>query len=269
MTNSGSEDSTVDVLVNNAHTTAEGKITYSEHDRKLAKQETTPLADMIKEYPKTLEVKAGETKELTLKLAVPKGEFAGVKLGGIHFINSVSATEKDKMFKNRFAYTIPLLLTQSDKQVTAETELASIKNIQDNKKNYLEIKINNISRAILSRGIFKLDLFKGEDNVFSTEKDGLEIAPMSTYPFRMQWSDNTIAPGVYRAKFSLDTPYGVWKWEESFEITKKEAKKLNDSAIHVKEESNSMMYIALITLISLIIGIGLFLYKKYLAGNKS
>lgn len=268
VTNSGSEDSKVDVLINNAHTTAEGKITYSENERQLAKQETAPLADMISGYPKDVEIKAGETKELTLKLAVPKGDFAGVKLAGIHFINSVSASEKDKMFKNRFAYTIPLLLTQSDKQVKADAELLSIENVQDNKKNYLEIKINNISRSILSRGVFKLDLFKGKEKVFSTEKDEIEIAPMSTYPFRMQWSDNTIAPGVYTAKFSLDTPYGIWKWEEEFEITKKEAKKLNDSAIHVEEQTDYTLYGILAGLLLVVLGIIGFVYKKLKESKK-
>lgn len=262
LTNSGAEDSKVDIFANNGHTTSEGKITYSENERKLSKKEEAPLADMLSDYPTDIQVKAGETKEVKMKLSVPKGAFAGVKLGGIHLINSVSATEKDKMFKNRFAYTIPIILTQSDDQVKADTELNDIKNVQDNKKNYLEIKIDNISRSILSRGVFKLDLYKGEEKVFSNERENIEIAPMSTYPYRMQWSDNTIAPGTYTAKFSLDTPYGVWKWEETFDITKKEAKKLNDSAIHVEESNDYTLYAIIGGIMALLLGIIAFTYKK-------
>lgn len=134
VTNAGSEDSKVDLFVNNAHTTSVGKITYSDNKKDLSKHENAPLSKMIDGYPKDLEIKAGETKEVTFKLNVPKEEFKGIKLGGIHLINSVSKTEKDKMFKNRFAYTIPVLLTQSDDQVKADAELQSIENIQDNKK---------------------------------------------------------------------------------------------------------------------------------------
>lgn len=106
-------------------------------------------------------------------------------------------------------------------------------------------------------------MYKGEDKVFSTEKDNLEIAPMSTFPYRMQWEDNTIAPGKYTAKFSLDTPYGVWDWEEEFEISRTEAKKLNDSAIHVKESSNMTMIIAIIAaVIVALLGIIGFMFKK-------
>lgn len=262
VTNSGSEDSKVDIFVNNAHTTGEGKITYSENERKLAKEEDSPLAKMISDYPKNIEIKAGKTKEVTFNLAVPKGNFAGVKLAGIHLINSISDSEKDKMFKNRFAYTIPVLLTQSDRQVKADMALQSIENIQDNKKNYLEIKIDNISRSILSRGIFKLDLYKGKDKVFSNERENLEVAPMSTYPFRMQWSDNTITPGIYTAKFSFDTPYGVWNWEEEFEISKKEAKKLNDSAIHVEESKDYTLYGIIAVVTAVVLGFIAYLYKK-------
>lgn len=269
VSNAGSEDSKVDLFINDAQTTSAGKITYSQNDRDLSKHENAPFSEMITGLPKNVEVKAGKTKELTLKLNVPKEEFKGVKLAGIHLINSVSKSEKDKMFKNRFAYTVPLLLTQSDDQVVADAELNSIGNIQNNKKNYLEIKIDNISRSILSRGIFKLDLYKGDEKVFTSEKEDLEIAPMSSYPYRMQWQDNTIAPGKYTAKFSLDTPYGAWKWEEDFEVSKKDAKKLNDSAIHVEESTNWTLYAIIAGIFTILLGIIAFMFKKMKDAKKA
>lgn len=262
LSNAGDEDAKVDVAFNDAQTTNEGQITYSTNDKKFSKYETTPLSKMITGYPKTVEIKAGKTEEVIFKLKVPKGSFNGIKLGGIHFINSVSSSEADKMFKNRFAYSVPVLLTQSDEQIQADTELQSVENVQDNKKNYLEIKIDNISRAILSRGIFKLDLYKGEEKIFSNEKDALEIAPMSTYPYRMQWSDNYVTSGAYTAKFSLDTPYGVWKWEEEFEITKKEAEKLNNSAIHVEKSSNLLMIVIVAAVFIVLLGVIVYMLKK-------
>lgn len=270
LSNAGDEDAKVDVAFNDAQTTNEGQITYSEKDKKLSKHETMPLSKMITDYPKTLEIKAGKTEEVIFKLEVPKEPFNGIKLGGIHFVNSVSSSEEDEMFKNRFAYSVPVLLTQSDEQVQADTELQSIENVQDNKKNYLEIKIDNISRAILSRGVFKLDLYKDDEKIFSNEKEAIEIAPMSTYPYRMQWSDNYVTAGVYTAKFSLDTPYGAWNWEEEFEISKKEAKKLNDSAIHVEESSNLMLIIAIVAAVVIILlGVLIFMFKKMKAAKSN
>lgn len=240
----GSKNKTsADILINDAYTTPEGVIAYGEEKVELPESMMDPISKIVTTKTKSVDLAGGETKEVEFKLNTPKTEFKGIKLGAIYVLNAVSDSEKDKMFKNRFSYTVPLMLTESDEQIKPNLEFVSLENIQENKRNYLQIKLENTERNILSRGIFKLDLYKGETKVASQSKEEMSIAPNSYLPYQMQWGDNNVVSGTYTAKFSFDTPYGIWKWDKKFEISKKEAKNMNDSAIHVTEEKSYLGYI--------------------------
>lgn len=246
--NASDKKTTADIFINDAYTTPEGVVAYGEEKVELPESMIEPVSKLVTTSEKSIELEPNETKNVDFQLKVPKSEFKGIKLGAIYILNAVSDSEKGKMFKNRFSYTVPVMLTESDEQIKPHLEFISLENIQENKRNYLQIKLENTERNILSRGIFKLDLFKGDKKIASQAKEEMSIAPNSYLPYQMQWGDNTIVSGVYTAKFSFDTPYGLWKWDKNFEISKKEAKDLNDSAIHVAEQKSYSGYVIMVGL---------------------
>ncbi|MGX7039116.1 DUF916 and DUF3324 domain-containing protein [Vagococcus fessus] len=261
--NGSKKETSADILINDAYTTPEGVIAYGEEKVDLPDSMKEPVSELIKTKEKNVTLKPGESKVVEFKLKTPKESFKGIKLGAIYVLNAVADSEKDKMFKNRFSYTVPVMLTESDEQIKPNLEFVSLENIQENKRNYLQIKLENTERNILSRGIFKLDVFKGNEKIASQSKEEMSIAPNSYLPYQMQWGDNNVVPGTYTAKFSFDTPYGVWKWEEKFEISREKAKKLNDSAIHVNEKPNNMPYIIGGIIAALVAaGTGFFFFAK-------
>ena len=241
--NGSKSKTSADIFINDAYTTPEGVVAYGENDVELAESMIDPISKLVTTKEKSIDLDPEETKEILFSLKAPKKEFKGIKLGAIYVLNAVSDSEKGKMFKNRFSYTVPLMLTESEEQIKPNLEFISLKNIQENKRNYLQIKLENTERNILSRGIFKLELFKGEKRIASQSKEEMSIAPNSYLPYQMQWGDNNVVSGTYTAKFSFDTPYGMWKWDKSFDISKKEAKNMNDSAIHVTEQKSYLGYI--------------------------
>ncbi|CAM3216195.1 DUF916 and DUF3324 domain-containing protein [Vagococcus fessus] len=269
----GSKNKTsADIFINDAYTTPEGVIAYGEDEVELPESMINPISKLVTTKEKSIELNPDETKEIIFSLKAPKKEFKGIKLGAIYVLNAVSDSEKGKMFKNRFSYTVPLMLTESDEQIKPNLEFISLRNIQENKRNYLQIKLENTEQNILSRGIFKLDLFKGDKKIASQSKEEMSIAPNSYLPYQMQWGDNNVVSGTYTAKFSFDTPYGLWKWDKSFEISKKEAKDMNDSAIHVTEENSYLGYIlggSILLFIILVMTIGYFWMKKQKNNDKS
>ncbi|MCA5013469.1 MULTISPECIES: DUF916 and DUF3324 domain-containing protein [unclassified Enterococcus] len=272
VSNSTDEEIIVEINANTALTNDNGVADYSQSMiKKYDGTLKTPFSTIAKPHENELTLAPNESKIAKIDIDMPKDEYDGLILGGIHLAEKDTKTEKSAdsgvQIKNNFAYVVGVSLRENDNEVKTHLELNDIVPTQVNYRNFVKANIQNTTAEIVKN--FKVDARiyteKGKEVLHQTKKEDMRMVPNSNFDYAISWDNQEFKAGVYRLEMDALANGEEYHWVKNFTIDAKEAKELNAKAVDLEKSSNLMLYIMIgiaILIALLLVLIVLVLRKK-------
>ena len=267
----------VDVGIASATTNINGVVEYGQNAIKPARSLAFNMKDYVK-TPAQVKIPAKGSTVLNLDVTMPSKPLHGVMAGGItlkeHQPGDQAAKDAGKgvAINNRFSYVIGLLMQQSTDQVAAHVKLNDVKPSQINYRNVILASMENDAATFVNKVAVDAKIMaKGSDkSVYQVAKEGLQMAPETTFDFPIALEGKTLKPGTYVAHLEVygnqqadggmtrKTADGKqhyhdhWTLTKQFTITDKVAKNLNQKDVSIKKDNSWQLY-ALITVVAVLI----------------
>ncbi|WP_207695412.1 hypothetical protein DOK67_0001737 [Enterococcus sp. DIV0212c] len=265
------EDEPISISVNalNATTTEEGMIDYTLRGVK-DKSLKYPFESLIKVLETNISLQPYETKIARFHLKMPKEKYDGVIVGGLRFTKNLPESEtknKDVTINQRFHYVVGVVLNETDTSVLPDYEMDSVKVAKSKQGKKISVihAIRNKNAAISKKMNLKFEIRKkGEETpLIKLEKEALEMAPDSVMDFPVPIK-RQLQPGKYISKTLINQEGKKWAFENEFEITREQAKVINEENKETKVVSKVPMWLILvIVLLALLVLIqGYILWRK-------
>jgi len=260
---SNNSDRTITLVaeVNNAITNQNGIIDYSKHNYKKDSSLKIALEDIVKNSKQEIVLKPKEIKKIGFNLEVPTINFDGIVLGAIRFSekeNQNKADEKSNVqIKNKYAYTMGILLRENDKLVEPELHLLSA---QPELMNYRQVITGTIQNnmPVILRDL-ELDATvtpKGSKEIYvQYNQKNMKMAPNSQFNFPIPLNGREFKPGKYILNMTgstSDKKY-TWSFSKEFTIKNDDAKKLNNEAVPTIKEKEIPTWVYVIATLAIII----------------
>ncbi|EGP5665645.1 DUF916 and DUF3324 domain-containing protein [Enterococcus faecium] len=272
LANSAKEKATFSVDVNNAATNSNGVIDYGQTDLKKDSSAKYVLNQLVTPKNQEIELQAGESKDVTFQVHMPKNRFKGIILGGIHISKKDNVSEKvdGTAIRNKYAYVIGVKLQNDTDAVTPDLKLNSAKAGLQNSYTTVFANVQNPTPGIISKVKFDAKITKkgSKDVLYETKKENMSIAPNTNFDFPISLNKEKIEAGDYTV--TIDASEGntdkTWHLATDFTIQSEKAKKINQEA--VTEDKGIPYLTAIITVGILLLLIIAFLSYKLLKQKK-
>lgn len=265
--NSTNKRVTVEMSANTATTNDNGIVEYNNKSKEKDSSLKIAFAE-IASVPKEITLPAKSTKTVSVKLKVPEKAFDGVVLGGLHFTEKMDKKEKknqkDSQIINKYAYTIGVVLQESDKVIKPHLKLNKVTPGQVNFRNVLQANIQNDRPAIITDMSLTGKIYKkGSDAVlYERKQQKLRMAPNSNFNFGISLNNEAFKPGTYTFKGTAKAGKQTWHFEKDFTIKGKEAGDLNKQAIELKKDYTWLYMTIGAGIVALLLGvIGFLIYQ--------
>lgn len=252
--NNDSQSHNYSVLVNRATTDPNGVIVYNEHGVPADNNLKYNIENLV-DYPKEVTVPANSSKEVTINLTMPDGNFKGELLGGIFVEENNQVSKKivkGVSLKNKYNYVLGLQLQENSDNT--KPDLKFIKAYQTT-TNTNQIQIdgemdNDVPRLEKNVSVSAKVTPKNSDKVLlSSSRSNMSMAPNSDfdYPVNVNTEMGTnknkrLKPGTYTMYLDVKANGGqnLWKLQRNFTITKGQSAKLNKK---IPNRSNNLWII--------------------------
>ncbi|HGF7960121.1 TPA: DUF916 and DUF3324 domain-containing protein [Enterococcus faecium] len=237
LTNDSSKEKTLEVKITNANTNANGAVDYTGKIKDHAALKT-PLTSIAKASESEVKVPAKSSVETAIDINMPSETMQGVVVGGI-VVSEKQEEDKEKKelsLGNIYTYTLGLVLTNESKvepKKNVSVELDSVGAILFDGKKIVQADILNPNPYIFPNATVKGEITKkgSTEAIKKEEKENINIAPYSVYPFQFDWEKEDLKPGKYLFKGSVEADGKTWKFEKEFEITAEKAKEINKESV--------------------------------------
>lgn len=242
LVNSGSEPITVDVALNGAKTNKNGVIEYADNEIENDASLTFAFEDLVT-GPGSVDLAAGETKQVDLTIQMPETSFEGVIAGGVQLMKAGQTEDADtsggSTVINQYAYVISILLQESDVELTPELALNSAYAGQLNYRNAVYANISNVVAAYLNDLTIEAQVMaQGSSTVlYEAKKTSMRMAPNSFMEFPVTMNGAQMEAGMYTIHLTATSGDQNWSWTEDFEITEDEAQKYNERDVGLSQET--------------------------------
>jgi hypothetical protein len=219
--NHSSYDQTFLTSVRNATTNGNGLIVY-EQKKPLALAPVS-LTEMIRPATKSVFIKGGESKVISLPLQIPN-----------------ELTEKDTIgIQNRHAYIIGLKVRSEIKDLSPELTYEGIR-----AKSYLTrpnvlVKLANLAPTITQPMKFESVVTKNK-KVVVRKKMNVRFAP-STYMTVPIETMGILKAGTYQMAVRVEGKERTWKWNDEFKVTEKQVKQMEENIPKIEKNPNSFI----------------------------
>lgn len=273
LTNPSAEKVTVNVGLNGAVTNQNGVIEYGDSDIENDASLKFDFEDIVT-GPESVDLEAGETKTLELKIKMPETGIEGVIAGGIQLMKANQddnvSNEGGSRIINQYAYVIGLLLQENEQELTPDLNLNKVFAGQNNYRNAIFVDFSNIIPAFLNDMTVETQInAKGNDAVlYERKQTAMRMAPNSFIQFPVSMNGERMVSGTYVANILVTSGDQKWAWTEEFEITQDDADKFNERDVGLVQEKGlnwqliAMIVGAVLLLIGMIFGIMTYLRKK-------
>ncbi|MGG5315116.1 hypothetical protein IGI49_003496 [Enterococcus sp. AZ071] len=258
------------IEVNTAQTSGNLTIDYGNTDIPKDSINQQPISDYVK-YPKEVTIPAKKAGVVSLDLTVPKESFDGILLGGIQVKKDFGKEEKPKdQISSEYAYVIGLMLSENDQPVEPDLQYKGIKAKELTNNAGLIVSMENPTPINIKKASLTADVYAEDGTkpvITRTIEDG-GIAPSSRFDLHLfngeAGDTKPLVAGKYRLELSVEDDAGHnWKFNEPFEITKKEASAVNNQVFQVEEGTNYWLYIIIGILAAVVLSfLGYFIYTK-------
>jgi hypothetical protein len=275
LTNNSTEEIEVELQTNDATTNNNGIVEYSKTNKKRDVSLKTGFSE-IATTEEIVKVPAKTTKKVAFQLAMPQEQYDGDILGGLYIKqkDQPEKTTKDQQGNavvNRFAYTIGVVLNETDAAIPAELRLLDVKAAQTNYRNSINATIQNTAPTIIKELKIKAAVYRkgAEKPLLAKTTEHIRMAPNSHFDYALNLDNKPFSSGTYLFKATASLGEQKWQLEKEFKISSKEAKTYNEQAVEL-EDTYPWYFIyligALLLIFLTIIGI---LFYKLQKGNKS
>lgn len=190
---------------------------------------------------------------------MPKEEFDGIILGGLHFEKvdeQEDAASNAVQIQNKYAYVIGLQLSETNNEVKPVLNMNSVYPTLVNHRTAVVVNLQNSEPVLLTNSTVRAKVFhKGKTEVLhESVKENIHMAPNSNMDFVINWGSQRLEEGTYHLKLQATSEESNWEWEENFTIGN-EAKKLNKAAVGLVYDSGANHKLWYITGIGVLLGI--------------
>lgn len=217
----------IGVSVNNATTSSSGIINYS-NQNKIKKDSVTRLTDIIA-APEKIVLKPFETKELKIKIKMPKKEFDGIVLGAIKLQEIDEKQNQEESYdtvsiENKYAYVYTVSLRENNKK----TKVDFSKNETFIKNDYIYISFNNDSEDIVSKVKIQTILKSTESDkvINSFSVDNYTMAPSSDISIPI-FNKEQLSDGEYITNTKVTVENKNWEFNSIFKVDSVNDESLN------------------------------------------
>lgn len=230
------------ISVNRATTNTNGEIDYTKHAQLKAKSLSADIEAMTPK-PFVVNVSANQKKTVGVKLTTPKQAWTGLVLGGIQ-VTELDTSQTKKSAKgltltNEYAYVVGLALQESGNYagITPKIALRSVKAHQLNYRNTITATLENTTPTPLHQLRVKVKVTKkgAKYTYIRYTKEGLAMAPNSTFAFPISTNNTPLVAGQYQMDLVATTAGQKFHFVKAFTITGAQARKLNHTAVDQKQ----------------------------------
>ena len=224
----------IKTYVANAMTSESGTVNYvAKYEKDTTLQQSIEEITTVSED--TFELKLGEEKVVEIKVTPPAESYDGVKMGAIYF-ERVLEEKKEGKINTEYSYRIGLMTSESDTIYTDSQELKLLDVKPELKRTQKSITLQLQNPEPKTIADFYMDtkiINEKTGKVVKTQKlSGGMMAPNSHFDYSVNWGIDAIPSGKYIAKVSAKSRYKEWELEKKFEITKEQAKKMNEETLY-------------------------------------
>ncbi|HFD0793060.1 TPA: DUF916 and DUF3324 domain-containing protein [Enterococcus faecium] len=270
VTNNSNETISVSGKINPATTNLNGVVEYSKTKDKLTGKQPIDITKIAKFEKETQTIEPKQTINFVVNVTVPTKNYSGVVAGGITLRDVTEKKEDEKhirMFKNKFAYAIALILHGEREPIKTELALKDVIPDQVNNRNVLIAEITNESTNYFNKVSIEANVIDSNNKqILWEKKENMQIAPSSIFQFPLYYAEEKMQEGTYILKMVVKSNEQEWDLSKKFVIQKDAANKLNQTDIVQNSDRNTniMVYIiiGLIVLFICLVIIIFILFKK-------
>lgn len=258
--NNTEKEIVVEVHANTAFTNDNGVADYNQSERTDVDDTLkTPFSEIATPQLEEVTIPASGQTVVKVDIKMPKEEYDGLILGGLHFSEKTAETtetnEGGVQIKNNFAYVIGVSLRETTKEVKTNLELHSVVPEQINYRNVVTANIQNTEAEIVRDLSVDAKIYTehGKDVLHQTQKADMRMVPNSNFNFPISWDNKEFKAGTYRLELDANGDGEAYHWVKYFTIDGKEAKKLNETAVELEKESKLRFYILVAALVIILL----------------
>ncbi len=221
-----------------------------------------------------LELKPGETQEVSIKINPPNEHYDGIKLGAIYFQKD-SEVDNKATINSKYSYRIGIVTSESTEYYNKGKTLNFLKanaNLLRLQKT-IALTLQNPEPQVINDFSMSIKIVEKDTGkvVKRQSTTNGSIAPNSQFTYYLNWGIDPIPEGKYIAKLNASSSFETWDLEKEFTISEDKAEKMNNETVFKLVLPNWFYNITiLIATISVILSIYLFyrgknwneLYKK-------
>ncbi|MGK0606869.1 DUF916 and DUF3324 domain-containing protein [Enterococcus gilvus] len=254
--NTSDQDSEYKVTINQAYTSDQGFIDYS--DPKKATENEYPYAiHSIAKVDDQVRVPKNSSKEVPITLSMPKKSYDGQILAAIQVVKTDKESETG--ISNNYGYILGLKLTESDAVTKRQLTLTNVKAAESFGKTSVVAALKNPTMDAYGHLKYEAEVKKASSGsvvrTVSYDND-MQIAPNSTYHFAIDWQNKKLEAGKYDLHLKVsDAKKNVWTFDRPFTISKEQAKDVNEATIEATDNDRlpSWVFIVIGILLAIIL----------------
>lgn len=263
----------INLSLNGARTNGNGGLEYGPNKFKADKSMAYDLPDLIT-IPKDIIVPENSSKDIEIKIKMPKVAFAGIVTGGVQMMEKEDEAEEltETGIVNKVAYLFGITLQNEEKELVPELELRKVYPEQANFRNAIFLDIANIIPMKVKGLMLDIEITKEgqEDVLYESKKNNMDMAPNTLMSYPVSFGGEKMVAGKYTAHVLATAHDKDWKWDKNFTITKEQADMFNQKDVNlVQERGIDWKLIALIVFSLVFVIAGIYLVRRVLNKKKA
>jgi len=227
ITNNSNKTESFTISVNNALTTNNGNIDYTQHNLQTDKSMKVSIEELVKNTHEKIELKPREKQKIIFHISMPKEKVEGIILGGINVTKDHDYKErknKNILIENMYSYVIGLQIRQELAPVTPKLNLNEVQTGIVNDTTSVIANFQNSTAALLQNVSIVAKLIRREEGtvVLTTKKENMNIAPNTNFDFLINRHHETLTSGKYTLDVSIYSDQKVWTFNKDFTVKNKQ-----------------------------------------------
>lgn len=260
--NSGDKEHKFHIALNNGSTNNNGITSYLENNISDPTLKV-PFSSIASITSDVINIKKREIVDVPITLKIPNTSFKGEILGGIRITlddNKEQDNKKNKVkasVTSNIAYTIGVVLRESDDLISPKINLLSVQTEQRNTRNFISATLQNSSARIIKKFTASANIYKkgGTKVYYSSYNNDMRMAPNSNFNYGISLQDQAFQAGEYTLNIKGEADGVPYNFTKDFTITRSETLKWNKSAVYVRTptKDSSVLYLIIIGLVLFIL----------------
>lgn len=249
------------ITAHTAYTNINGVVEYGGETDQPDPTLKVEMKDLLDVEDEPIRLEAGEEKRIVTTLTMPRDEVEGLLAGGLQLSEVPKEEEEDSEDKgmqiiNSFSYVIGVVASNDRTQtIIPELGLLDVFADQINYRNAFSATIQNFLPTFVNELSVEAAVRReGSDTIlYRASEEMMQMAPNSNFNFPISLNGERFRSGTYVLNMTARSGEHEWSWEETFDVTADEARRLNQSDVSVKD--TNWWLIAAIVLIVIIISV--------------